>query len=132
MNLGVLLGPFFLFHEVTAEVVEHDMEFFAGMERHELIHEVKEFDAAFAPIMAGMDFARGGVQGRKKRRSAIALILMGEAREGAPIGHSQPALGPFEGLNARLFVHRKHDGIIRRTQVETNHIGRLLRKLRIG
>jgi hypothetical protein len=49
MNLGVLLDPFFsLFHEVAAEVVEHNMELFAGMERHELIHEIKEFDAAFA------------------------------------------------------------------------------------
>ena len=132
MNLGVLLGPFFLFHEVAAEVVEHDMEFFAGMKRHELIHEIKEFDPAFALIMAGMDLAGDSVQGRKKRSRAMALILMGEAGERAAIGHSQPALRPLEGLNARLLVNRKHDGIIGRTQVETNHIGRLLRKLRIG
>ena len=132
MNLRVLLDPFFLFHQVAAEVVEHDMEFFAGMQRHELIHEIKEFDPAFSPIMAGMDLAGGDVEGGKKRRSAMALIFMGETREGMPIGHSQPALRSFQGLNARLFVNRKHDGIIRRTQVKTNHIGRFLRKLRIG
>ena len=132
MNLGMLLGPFFFFHEVTAEVVEHDMEFFAGMERHELIHEIKEFDPAFALVMVGMDLAGGGVQGGKKRRRAMAFILMSEARERATIGHAQPALRPIEGLNARLLVNRKHDAIIRRTQVETNHVGRLLRKLRIG
>ncbi len=80
MNLRVLLGLFFLFHEVAAEVVEHDMELFAGMEGHELIYEIKEIDPAFAPIMAGMDLAGGGVQGGKKRSSATALILMGEAR----------------------------------------------------
>ena len=132
MNLGVLLDPFFLFHEVAAEVVEHDMEFFAGMERHELIHEIKEFDPAFALIVAGMDLAGGDVQGGKKRRSAMALIFMGKAGEGTPIGHSQPALRPFEGLNARLFINRQHDAVIRRTQVETNYIGCFLRKLRIG
>ena len=107
------------------------MEFFAGMQRHELIHEIKEFDPAFSPIMAGMDLAGGDVEGGKKRRNAMALIFMGETREGTPIGHSQPALRSFQGLNARLFVNRKHDGIIRRTQVKTNHIGRFLRKLRI-
>ena len=118
MNLRVLLDPFFLFHQVAAEVVEHDMEFFAGMQRHELIHEIKEFDPAFSPIMAGMDLAGGDVEGGKKRRNAMALIFMGETREGTPIGHSQPALRSFQGLNARLFVNRKHDGIIRRTQVK--------------
>ena len=132
MNLGVLLGPFFLFHEMAAEVVEHDMELFVGMEPHELIHEIKEFDPAFALIMAGMDLAGGDVQGCKKRSGAMALILMSEACEGTAIGHSQPALRSFESLDARLFVNRKHDGIIRRTQVETNHIGRFLRKLRIS
>ena len=108
------------------------MEFFAGMEHHQLIHEIKEVDAAFALVVASMDLAGGDVQGRKKRRGAMALVLMGEAGERTPVGHAQPALRPFEGLDAWLFVNREHHRIVRRTQVETNDIGRFLRKLRIG
>jgi hypothetical protein len=90
---------------VGAEIVEHDAEFFAGMECHQLIHEIKEFDPAFTLVMAGMNLAGGDVQGRKKRRGAITLRLMGEAGQRTPIGQAQPALRPFEGLDAWLFVN---------------------------
>jgi uncharacterized protein with von Willebrand factor type A (vWA) domain len=73
-SLGVLFDPFSLFQEVAAEVVEYDMELFAGMERQELIREIKEFDAAFALIVTGMDLAGSGVQGRKKRSIGVAAL----------------------------------------------------------
>ena len=71
MNLRVLFGPFSLFHEMAAEVVEHDIKLFVGMEPHELIHEIKEFDPAFATGLYSRHRGRQPTPGREKLEARI-------------------------------------------------------------
>lgn len=62
----------------------------------------------------------------------MALVFMGKAGERPPVGQLQPALRPFEGLNAGLLVKTQDHRVLRLRQVKADHVGSLLRKLRIG
>jgi hypothetical protein len=62
----------------------------------------------------------------------MALVLMGEAGQGAPVGKLEPPLGPLEGLDVRLLVHADDDGVVRGVEVESHDVGGLLGELGIG
>ncbi len=44
----------------------------------------------------------------------------------------QHGLGAFQGLNLALLIDAKHQGVFRRTHVESNHITHLVHVIRVG
>ena len=60
------------------------------------------------------------------------LVFVCKASQGAAVGHFEPALRAFQRLNARLLVKAQDDGVLRRGQIESDHVGRLFGKLRVG
>jgi hypothetical protein len=57
---------------------------------------------------------------------------MVEAGNSFAVGQLQPAFGAIQRLDVRLLIHRRHDGILRRLQVERREVGGLLRECRVG
>ena len=87
MDIGMALEPPVVLGLVGIEIVENDMNFFFGaVGIYDPIHEIQEFPASPAFVMAGFNQARGGFESRKKRGRAMPLVFMSKARNGAPVG----------------------------------------------
>ena len=70
------------------------------------------------------------IQCGEQRGRAVALVVVGH-RAGSAFLHRQAGLGAVERLNLALFVHRQHDRMCRRVDVEADHVLQLVGKLRI-
>ena len=75
--------------------------------------------------MPSRTFKRGEQRGR-----AVALVVVGH-RAGAALLHRQAGLGAVERLDLALLVHRQHDRMRRRIDVEADHVLQLVGELRI-
>jgi len=104
----------------------------AGIRDDETVHKMQKFNPPPAPVMAADDERGRHLKGGKQRSGAMPLVIVAEPAHGFAVGQSQPALGALERLDVGLFVNRQHRRIVRRLQVEPDHIGGLLRKARIG
>jgi len=66
------------------------------------VHEVEEFEAPAALVVAGSNLAVGEVEGGKQGRGAVALVMMRLAAERPAVRQPELALGALERLNVRL------------------------------
>jgi hypothetical protein len=98
---------------------------------HDLVHEVQELPPAASLVVAGLDLARGGVQGSEEGGGPVTTVLVGLARQGPSVGEPKPALGSLKGLDVRLLVHAQDYGVLGGVQVEPHDIGRLSGELGI-
>ena len=80
----------------------------------------------FADDFAGRDVERG-----KKRRSAVALLIMGHG-SGAAFLQRQARLGAIESLNLAFFVDGQHKRPLRRVEVEADDVLDLNGEVGIG
>ena len=70
------------------------------------------------------------VECRKQGGSAVALIIMGH-RPAFPRLHRQAGLAPVQCLDLAFLVDGKHDGLLRRVQVQAHHVAQLVGKQRV-
>jgi hypothetical protein len=70
------------------------------------------------------------VESGEQRRCAVPLVLVGH-RAGATFFHRQAGLGTVEGLDLRLLIDRKHNGVGGRIDIEPDNIAQLVDKLRV-
>ena len=94
------------------------------------VEELEELGVA-VPRQALADHRAGQhVQGGEQRRGAVALVVMGHRAR--PSGHHrQRRLGAVQGLDLGLLVHAQHDRLLRRVQIQTDHVDELVVELRI-
>ena len=67
------------------------------------------------------DLAVQHVECCKQRRGAVALIVVGHG-SGAALLHRQAGLGAVEGLDLALFVDAENQRLVRRIEIEPDHI----------
>ena len=84
-----------------------------------------------APVTLSDDLTLQQLDGGKQRRRSVAFVVMSH-RAAASLLQGQPGLGPVQSLNLALLVHAEHDGLLRRVEIEADHIGELLQELRIS
>ncbi len=116
---------------VSGIIVENDMDGFAlrdlGLDG---IQEADELLMAVPLHAAADDLAFQDVESGKERGCSVALIVMGH-RFGAPFLQGQAGLGSVQSLNLALFIHREHDGVLRRIDIEPHDVAQLRGELRI-
>ena len=61
MHLGVSSQPAILFWLVAGKIIQNHMDFLIGVSSQHSVHELKEFPATPATVMAGLDLAAGNV-----------------------------------------------------------------------
>ncbi len=84
------------------------------------------------PGQASADHCPGQhVEGGEQGGGAVALVVVGH-RGGAALRHRQRRLGPVQGLDLALLVHTQHHGVLRRIEVEPDHVNELALELRVG
>ena len=92
---------------------------------YDLGQKVDEFGAGMALSGLRKDFSAAGIKGCVQRKGAVAVILkamsLGSARR-----KRQNRIQAVQGLDGRLFVHAKDDGMIRRVQIEADNVRGLL------
>ena len=67
---------------------------------------------------------------REQGGGAVALVVVGHGA-GPALLHRQARLGAVERLDLGLLVHRQHDGVLRRVDIQAHHVLDLLGKPRI-
>ena len=67
------------------------------------------------------DVAGGHIEGRKQRRRAMTLVIVGE-RAGAPALEREAWLGAIQGLDLALLIKREDDSPLGRLQVQPDDI----------
>lgn len=112
-------------------VVENDMDGLALWDRGlDVIQKADELLVTVALHALADDFALQNIEGRKQRRRAVALVIMGH-RSGASLLHGQARLSPVERLNLAFPVSREHNRMLGRIDVEPHDVAQLPRELRI-
>ena len=69
-----------------------------------------------------------GIEGRKQRGRAVALVIMSH-RAAAALFHRQARVSPVQSLNLTLLVRAQNDGVLGWIQVQPDDVGGLGRKL---
>jgi hypothetical protein len=113
---------------VRVEIVHHDAETFSRILRDDLVHEVNEVPCFPRFIHPRDGFACFNVNGGQHRPGPMADIFI------APSlwffrSQIKKRLCPVQCLNPGFFVHAKHDGVVGRVHVKTDHFKELLLEL---
>ena len=84
------------------------------------------------PGQAGVDDLAGGhLQGGEQRGGAVADVVVGGLLRHP--GHDrQDRRGPLQGLHLGLLVDAEHHGVLRRVQIQPDHVADLGLELRVG
>jgi hypothetical protein len=61
MHIGVSSQPTILFWLVAGKIIQNHMNFLIEMFGQDSVHELQEFPATTAPVMAGLNLATGNV-----------------------------------------------------------------------
>ena len=112
-------------------IVEDHVNELSG--RHLRLNGIQEADELLVPMAlhtSADDLAFEHVESSEQRRCAVALVVVGH-RTGATFLHRQAGLGAVEGLDLRLLIDRKHDGVGGRIDIEPDNIAQLVDKLRV-
>ncbi len=98
------------------------MERLIRIDRHEVVHEAEEFNAAPARLVGCCDLAGGDLEGRKERRGAIALVVMAPAGQRSATGQLQVTLGALQRLDRGLLINANDNRVLGRRHIEADHV----------
>ena len=116
---------------VDGVIVEDHVNKFSGRHlRLDSIQEADELLVTMALHTSANDLAFEHVESSEQRRCSMALVVMGH-RTGAAFLHRQAGLGAVEGLDLRLLIDRKDDGMGGRVDIEPDNIAQLVDELRV-
>lgn len=98
----------------------------------DLLQEAEEFLVPVAGVAGvGGGLAGGELQGGEQHGGAVAPVATGAAL-GQAGAQREYRGGPVRCLDLRLLVHRDHDGVVRRGQVQADDVADLGRQFRVG
>jgi hypothetical protein len=104
---------------VGGVVVEDDVH--RLVRRHLGVQGIEEAYELLMPVAGHVAADDGAVEhverGEEGGGGALALVVVGHGAE-PPLLHRQAGLGAVERLDLRFLVHRQHDGVCRRVDVE--------------
>ncbi|MDA9493664.1 hypothetical protein XI08_32320 [Bradyrhizobium sp. CCBAU 11361] len=109
-------------------VVDDEMDVQLGRHiRFDVTQEGEELLVTMAGIALSDDCAVEDIEGREQGGPAMTLVVVGNAFDVAE-SHRKHGLGSFESLNLTLLIDAKHHGLVRRIELEPDHIAQLLDK----
>jgi hypothetical protein len=116
---------------VDGVIVEDYVNKLSG--RHLSLNGIQEADELLVPMAlhkSADNRAFEHVESSEQRRCAMTLVVVGH-RPGATFFHRQAGLCAVEGLDLRLLINRKDDGVGGRIDIEPHDIAQLFDKLRV-
>src|SRR5271169_1290936 len=113
------------------EIIEDDVQLAIREGGNHAVHETEEFDTAPPLGMLGNNPAAGDFERCKQGRGAVPLVIVALAGQGASVRELQVALRPLQRLDRRLLIDAENNRLGRRVDIETDHVGRFRRELRV-
>ena len=89
VDLGMALQPSIFFRLVSVQVVEHNVDFAAGMGGNDFVHKVEEFASASTLIVGRLHQSGGYFEGREKGCCAVPCVTVAEPVHSLSVGQSQ-------------------------------------------
>ena len=99
-----------------------------------LLNVFEELEILLVPVLAlalGKNFTGRNVEGCKERRRPVPFIVVRDAFD-IPQSHGKHGLRTLKSLDLALFINAENDGVLWRTNVQTNNIPDFFDKERIG
>jgi hypothetical protein len=116
---------------VRRVIVEDHMNRLAGGNlRLDGVEEADELLMPMALHVAAYDRAIENVQRGEQRRCSVPFVIMRHG-SGTPLLQRQARFRSIERLNLALFIHRKHNGVRWRIDIEPDDIAQFVDELRI-
>src|ERR1035441_8463716 len=78
-------------------------------------------------VKVANDFSLKQVEGGKQGGGSVPFVVVGHGAAAA-LFERQTGLGPIQRLYLAFLVDAKHDGLVRRVQVEPDHVGKFFQK----
>ena len=94
------------------------------------LQKTKELLVSVPGLAVGEHGSSSDVEGCKQGGGAMADIVMRDTLHVAQ-SHGQHGLCATEGLDLRLLIHRQHDSVVWRVQIQGDDIAYLLHKKRV-
>jgi hypothetical protein len=82
-------------------------------------------------IAVADDFAGENIERRKQSRRSVSLVVVSHGAA-MPFLQRQPGLGALQSLNLALLVDAKHNRLVGRIQIKTDHVRELFQESRIA
>ena len=131
-HIGVLCQPGLVLL-VGRQVVQDHMDLLGrGIVCHDLVHEELKVFPLLGLGCLSPDGPRGHLKGGKEMDRPVTLVGALHSSDDLPARGLDVSHLAFDRLDRRLFVHREDQSVPGRVQIQTDNVGRLLRKLRIG
>lgn len=117
VDLGVLVGAVVIQDQRDLQALGHLV-----VDRVEKLQEL-----GMTVMRQALTDHRAGqyVKCREQRGRPVALVVMGH-RSGSTGDHWHRRLGTVESLNLALVIHAQHDRLVRRVEVQTDDIDKLV------
>src|SRR5689334_25446571 len=113
-------------------VVHHQVQRpLAGELAVDAAQEPQKLLVAVTRVAVANDFAGEHVERREQGRRSVSLVIVSHGAA-APLLQWQSGLGALQSLNLALFVYTKHNRLVGRIQIKTNHVREFLEKSRIA
>src|ERR1017187_8598723 len=118
----------------VGSVIVHYQMYLSGMGWNggiHRLHELQKLLVAMTAVTLADYFAGRNVQRSEQRRRTVPFVIVGPLfrQTGA---ERQNRLRTVEGLHLRFFIHAKHNGVLRRVQVQTYDVPPLFHQPRIS
>jgi hypothetical protein len=109
-------------------VVHHQVQLAGGVGPRDLFEEGQKLLVPVPWLDRGGDLPGGhlqrGEQGRGAMPDVVVAAALGQLR--------QDRRGPFQGLDLRVLIDREHDRVLRRRQIQPDHVDHVGDQLRVG
>ena len=112
-------------------VVDNDVQVLFPVTPLQPFDKAQEIASRVAGGTLSHDSASGHFQGRIQTGEPVAPIVVSLAGRQAG-SEGKQGLGAAEGLNLSFLVHAQDDGVVRRVQIESNHVIDLIFDLGVG
>src|SRR4030042_5674944 len=131
MNMKMALQPAIFLGLMSVKVIQHHVDFFIRIACYHFVHKIQKLPASAALVVPGLHQSRCHLKSGKQGGGSMSLVLMIESLYSLTIWKTQPALGTFQCLDARLLINADYQGILRWLKIEAYDIRCLLGKLRV-
>ena len=119
VHLGVFVGGVVVHDQVDLGAVAG-----VGVGPGQVFQEAQELLVAVPVLADPGDLAGGDLERGEQGGGAVADVVVGALLGMAGL-HRQHLLGPVQRLDLRLLVHTEHNRVLRRVQIQPDHVGNL-------
>ena len=97
-----------------------------------IVKECLKVHALLCRCNLALDLTGGDLQGGKQVQRAVTFVCALHCAHDLAATGVDITAGSLDGLYRRLLIDTEHQGVVRRVEIQANHVGGLGGKFRVG